>query len=287
MEAYGSYADLESAFVEFAGKVPFYGAVVACADDELLRAILPRLTRRTVTYGIDHTDAQLVATDVVLEGFGSHCRVIRRDAHRAGAREVLGDLHLQVPGRHSVLNALAAVAIALELDVPFARIAEALGAFRGADRRFQRVGEVNGVVVVDDYGHHPTEIAAVLAAARAARPARVVLAFQPHRFTRTRDLLPDFARTLATADAVVLTDIYPAGEAPIPGVTIEALAAAVTAEHGTPVQVVPDLSALPAAVVQVARPGDLVITLGAGSIGGTATRVVAALSAASGTGGTA
>jgi UDP-N-acetylmuramate--alanine ligase len=279
MEAYGSYADLESAFVEFAGKVPFYGAVVACADDEALRAILPRLSRRTVTYGIDHADAQLSATDVVLEGFGSRCRVIRRPAHRAGTGEVLGELHLQVPGRHSVLNALAAVAVALELDVPFARIAEALAGFRGADRRFQRVGEVNGVVVIDDYGHHPTEIAAVLAAARAARPARIVLAFQPHRYTRTRDLLPEFARTLATADEVVLTDIYPASEAPIPGVTIEALAAAVTAERGTPVQVVHDLSALPAAVARLARAGDLVITLGAGSIGGTAARIVAALSA--------
>ncbi len=266
MEAYGSYADLESAFVEFAGKVPFYGAVVACADDEALQAILPRLSRRTVTYGIDHADAQLSATDVVLEGFGSHCRVIRRPAHRAGTGEVLGELHLQVPGRHSVLNALAAVAVALELDVPFARIAEALAGFRGADRRFQRVGEVNGVVVI------------VLAAARAARPARIVLAFQPHRYTRTRDLLPEFARTLATADEVVLTDIYPASEAPIPGVTIEALAAAVTAERGTPVQVVHDLSALPAAVARLARAGDLVITLGAGSIGGTAARIVAALS---------
>jgi len=287
MDAYGSYADLESAFVEFAGKVPFYGAVIACADDAPLRAILPRLTRRTVTYGIDHPEAQLVATDVVLEGFGSRCRLVLHDAHRAGEGQVLGDLRLQVPGRHSVLNALAAVAVALELDVPFARMAEALAGFRGADRRFQRVGEVNGVVVVDDYGHHPTEIAAVLAAARAAQPTRIVLAFQPHRFTRTRDLMPEFARTLATADAVVLTDIYPASEAPIPGVTIEALAAAIRAEHGTPVQVVPDLSALPSAVARLSRPGDLVITLGAGSIGGTAARVVVALSAMTADGGTA
>lgn len=200
---------------------------------------------------------------------------------------MLGELRLQVPGRHSVLNALAAVAVALELDVPFARIAEALAGFRGADRRFQRVGEVNGVVVIDDYGHHPTEIAAVLAAARAAQPARVVLAFQPHRFTRTRDLMPEFARTLAAADEVVLTDIYPASEAPIPGVTIDALAAAVTAERGTPVQVVPDLTALPLAVARLARPGDLVITLGAGSIGGTAARIVAALSTMTVNGGTA
>jgi len=287
MEAYGSYAELESAFVEFAGKVPFYGAVIACADDAPLRAILPRFTRRTVTYAIDHTDAQLVATDVTLEGFGSRCRVVRQAAHRSGTAEILGTLHLQVPGRHSVLNALAAVAVALELEVPFPRIAEALAEFRGADRRFQRVGEVNGVVVVDDYGHHPTEIAAVLAAARAAQPARVVLAFQPHRYTRTRDLMPEFAQTLAEADEVVLTDIYPAGEAPIAGVTIEALADAVARQRGTSVQVVPELSALPLAVARLARPGDLVITLGAGSIGGTAARIVAALSARAADGGTA
>jgi UDP-N-acetylmuramate--alanine ligase len=175
--------------------------------------------------------------------------------------------------------------VALELEVPFTRIAEALAEFRGAERRFQRVGEVNGVVVVDDYGHHPTEIAAVLAAARAAQPARVVLAFQPHRYTRTRDLIPEFAHTLAAADEVVLTDIYPAGEAPIAGVTIEALADAVAAQRTTSVQVVPELSALPLAVARLARPGDLIITLGAGSIGGTAARIVAALSARAGDGG--
>ena len=220
-----------------------------------------------------------------LKGFGSRCRVVRHAAHRSGTAELLGTLHLQVPGRHSVLNALAAVAVALELEVPFTRIAEALAEFRGAERRFQRVGEVNGVVVVDDYGHHPTEIAAVLAAARAAQPARVVLAFQPHRYTRTRDLMPEFAHTLAAADEVVLTDIYPAGEAPIAGVTIEALADAVAAQRTTSVQVVPELSALPLAVARLARPGDLIITLGAGSIGWTAARIVAALSARAGDGG--
>ncbi|MCC7125940.1 MAG: UDP-N-acetylmuramate--L-alanine ligase, partial [Acidobacteria bacterium] len=201
MEAYGSYADLQQAFADFANKVPFYGAVVACADDGPLGEVLPKLTRRVITYGIDAADAEVRATNVRLEGFGARCEVSRRavDGHTTS----LGTLVLQVPGRHSVLNALAAVAVGLELDVPLARIAAALGEFKGAERRFQHLGTVRGVTVVDDYGHHPTEIAAVLDAARASQPSRVVLAFQPHRYTRTRDLLQEFADTLAQADEVL------------------------------------------------------------------------------------
>jgi UDP-N-acetylmuramate--alanine ligase len=279
MEAYGSFAELQQAFVDFANKVPFYGAVVASADDAELKAVLPRLTRRVITYGLDAEQADIQARDVVLEGFGARCMVWRRDRSGDGAPACLGALALEVPGRHSVSNALAAVAVGLELDVPYDRIAGALREFKGAERRFQRVGEVQGVVVVDDYGHHPTEIAAVLAAARAARPARVVVAFQPHRYTRTRDLMPEFALALAQADEVVLSDIYPASEDPIPGVTVEALAAAVDAHRGTPVHVVPRIADVPAAVAALARSGDLVLTLGAGSIGGVAVAVVAALRA--------
>jgi UDP-N-acetylmuramate--alanine ligase len=181
---------------------------------------------------------------------------------------------LAVPGRHSVLNALAAVAVGLELDVPFAKIASALGEFRGAERRFENRGVINGITVVDDYGHHPTEIAAVLAAARAAKPPRVVVAFQPHRYTRTRDLMNEFGTALAAADEVVLTGIYAASEDPIPGITIEALAAVVNNGRSTPVHVVPKLEDVAARVADIARPGDLVITLGAGSIGGLATALV-------------
>jgi UDP-N-acetylmuramate--alanine ligase len=279
MDAYGSYAELQQAFVDFANKVPFYGAVVASADDVELRAVLPRLTRRVITYGIDAEAAELRARAVALEGFGSHCEVWRRD--RSGKTEPvrLGSLALQVPGRHSVSNALAAVAVGLELDVPFARIAAALQEFRGAERRFQHVGTVAGVTVVDDYGHHPTEIAAVLAAARAAKPGRVVLAFQPHRYSRTRDLFDAFAAILAEADELVLTDIYPASEDPLPGVTLDALAAAVNARRATPAHVVADVGEVPAAVAALARPGDLVLTMGAGSIGAVPPRVVAALEA--------
>ncbi len=169
------------------------------------------------------------------------------------------------------------MAVGLELDVPFAKIAAALAGFRGAERRFEHRGVVNGITVIDDYGHHPTEIAAVLSAARAANPPRIVVAFQPHRYTRTRDLMAEFGSALAAANEVVLTDIYAASEDPIPGVTIEALAAAVNQARPTPVHVVPKLADMAGRVADLARPGDLVITLGAGSIGGLATALVAEL----------
>lgn len=275
MDAYGGFADLQQAFVDFANKVPFYGAVVACADDAELSQVLPRFTRRVVTYGIDGA-YNVSASAVVLDGFGSRSTVIRRDA--SGDRAVeLGTMTLAVPGMHSVRNALAAVAVGLELDVPFAQIATALAEFHGAERRFERRGIINGISVVDDYGHHPTEIAAVLSAARAAKPARIVVAFQPHRYTRTRDLMAEFGRALAAADEVVLTDIYAASEEPIPGITVEALAAAVSAGRPVPARVVKRLDEVAAAVADLARPGDLVLTLGAGSIGGLATALVAEL----------
>jgi UDP-N-acetylmuramate--alanine ligase len=281
MDAYGSYAELQQAFVDFANKVPFYGAVVASADDVELRAMLPRLTRRVITYGIDAEEAELRARAVVLEGFGSRCEVWRRNRSTQVEPTRLGALALQVPGRHSVANALAAVAVGLELDVPFVSIASALQEFRGAERRFQHMGTVAGVTVIDDYGHHPTEIAAVIAAARAAKPSRVVLAFQPHRYSRTRDLFDEFAAILAEADELVLTDIYPASEDPLPGVTLSALAAAVNARRIAPAHVVANVGEVPAVIAALARPGDLVLTMGAGSIGGVAPRVMAALEARS------
>lgn len=277
MEAYGSFDALLQAFVDFANKVPFYGAIVVCADDAELLALQPRLTRRVISYGVTRTDVDLAAIDVELHGFGSTCTVVRRVAEDSKTPAPLGRLHLQVPGRHSVQNALAAVAVGLELEVPFDRIAAALADFQGAERRFEHRGVVNGITVIDDYGHHPTEIAAVLAAGRAARPARIVVAFQPHRYTRTRDLMREFGVALAEADEVVLTGIYAASEDPIPGVTIEALAASIDARRRAPVRIVDTIDEVPAALAELARPGDLVITLGAGSIGGIAPRVMAAL----------
>jgi UDP-N-acetylmuramate--alanine ligase len=283
MDAYGGFADLQQAFVDFANKVPFYGAVVACVDDPEVRRVLPRFTRRVIGYGLG-ADAEVVASEVELRGFGSSCLIGRR---APGGQDVapLGRLRLRVPGQHSVQNALAAVAVGLELEVPFARIAEALGRFAGAERRFQHVGDVHDITLVDDYGHHPTEIAAVLAAARAAHPKRIVVAFQPHRYTRTRELMREFGEALAPADEVVLTDIYAASEEPIPGVTIEALAAVVDAARLRPTHVVKALAEVPAALSALARPGDLVITLGAGSIGGLAPAVLAALERRYGRGG--
>jgi len=275
MDAYGGFADLQQAFVDFANKVPFYGAVVACADDAELSHVLPRFTRRVVTYGIDGA-YDVSASGVVLAGFGSRCSVTHRDAH-GDHLAALGTMTLAVPGMHSVRNALAAVAVGLELDVPFAKIAAALAEFHGAERRFERRGIINGISVVDDYGHHPTEIAAVLSAARAAKPARIIVAFQPHRYTRTRDLMAEFGRALAAADEVVLTDIYAAGEEPIPGITVAALAAAVSAGRPVAARVVTRLDDVAPAVAELARPGDLVLTLGAGSIGGLATALVAEL----------
>jgi UDP-N-acetylmuramate--alanine ligase len=265
---------LQQAFVDFANKVPFYGAVVACADDAELRAVMPRFQRRVIRYGIDAGDANLVAKNVRLKGYGSTCTVEQHERRGGPTAQTLGPLTLSVPGRHSVSNALAAVAVGLELDVPFAKIAAALAEFRGAERRFEHRGVVNGITVVDDYGHHPTEITAVLAAARAAEPQRVVVAFQPHRYTRTRDLMSEFGAALAAADEVVLTGIYPASEDPIPGVTIEALAAAVNRVRSAPVHLVPRLDDVAARVADIAREGDLVITLGAGSIGGLAAALV-------------
>jgi UDP-N-acetylmuramate--alanine ligase len=272
MEAYGSFADLQQSFVDFANKVPFYGAVVACVDDPVLATILPRFTRRVITYGITRDDAEIGAREVALEGFGSVSTVLRRA--RDTQPEVLGELRLSVPGRHSVQNALAAIAVGLELDVPFARIASALSEFAGAERRFQLHGTVNGITVIDDYGHHPTELATVMAAARAAQPSRILVAFQPHRYTRTRDLMREFGMALAPADEVVLTDIYAASEEPIPGVTVEALAAAMNAARSRPVRVVKAVDDVAATLAALAAPGDLLITMGAGSIGTVPGRVI-------------
>jgi UDP-N-acetylmuramate--alanine ligase len=281
LENYGSFAELQQAFVEFANKVPFYGAVVACADDVNLSAALPRMTRRTVTYGLDAPAADVTATDVELGPLSVRAMVTRR-ARRADdpARAVvpLGALTLNVPGRHNLLNALAALTVGLEVGLPFDRIVPGLEEFRGAERRFDIRGEPNGILVVDDYGHHPTEIAAVLAAAGPLR-RRSVVAFQPHRYTRTAALMDAFGPALAKADHLVLTDIYPAGEAPMPGITLDALAASVRKSSGGPVDVVPNLDAVPAAIANVARPGDVVILLGAGSIGSIVERVIQALGA--------
>jgi len=278
MDTYGSFEELQRAFVDFANKVPFYGSVVACVDDPHVRAVCPSITRRVVTYGLEeNADAPMIGgRGVELGSFGGRCTVYRRDG---GGETVLGTLQLSVPGRHNLQNALAAVAVAGELGLDFAGVADTLREFHGAERRFERVGEADGVLVVDDYGHHPTEIAAVLAAARVTLGRRLLVAFQPHRYTRTERLMHDFGPAFADADEVVLTDIYAASEEPIAGVTVEALAASVTRGSGRPVRIVKAIDRLAGELAAAARPGDAVLTLGAGSIAAVPKRLLAVLQA--------
>ena len=279
LENYGGFDDLQQAFVDFANKVPFYGAVVACLDDSNLAAVLPRMTRRVTTYGIDAAGADLAAADIVQGPLTIAATVTRRrrsTPDRPARVETLGRLALSVPGRHNLLNALAAVAVGLELGLPFDHIATGFEEFRGAERRFEVHGEPNGILVVDDYGHHPTEIAAVLEAARSMH-RRLVVAFQPHRYSRTKALLDAFGPALVAADHIVLTDIYAAGEDPIPGVTVASLAAAIRSRVRAVVEVAPSLDEVVSAIVRVARPGDVVVTFGAGSIATVPDRLIAAL----------
>ena len=286
LENYGGFDDLLQAFVDFANKVPFYGGVVACLDDAHLAGVLPRMTRRVTTYGLE-SDADLIATDIELGPLSVTATVKRRErrtrasvsdgrAGPAGSQATLGPLSLAVPGRHNLQNALAAVAVGMELGLRFERVAEGLREFRGAERRFEVKGEANGILIVDDYGHHPTEIAAVLDAARPLN-RRVVVVFQPHRYTRTASLMDAFGPALANADQIVLTDIYAAGEDPIPGITLDALASSIREQVDVPVHVAPTLDDVVKEIARIARPGDVVITLGAGSIGSIPDRLLETL----------
>jgi UDP-N-acetylmuramate--alanine ligase len=295
MESYGSFEDLQQAFADFANKVPFYGSVVACSDDEAVASILPRINRPLVTYGLEgrerhtvkHSETErrkgvhIEASEVEIGAFGGRCVVIVSDRDR---RQRLGELRLRTPGRHNLQNALAAVAVADRLGLDFETVASALADFMGAERRFEQHGEADRVLVVDDYGHHPTEIAAVLAAARATLNRRLVVAFQPHRYTRTQQQMEAFGPALRDADEIVLTDIYAASEEPIAGVTLDALAEAVRRGAGRPVHLARRLEDVIPEVLKLARPGDAVITLGAGSIGTLPMQLVDALNRREGKG---
>jgi UDP-N-acetylmuramate--alanine ligase len=272
MDCYRDMADVERAFLDFMDKVPFYGAVVACVDDPLLKAILPRARRRIITYGISpEADFRLefLAPQPVAAGQGRFARF-----QVVTAKGTLGPFELSVPGRHNILNATAAVAIASQLAVPPDRIAEGLAQFRGVDRRFQVRGHAGGVTVVDDYGHHPTEIRATLAAARECGHKRIHILFQPHRYSRTKDLMEEFSTAFADADSVVVLPIYAASEEPIPGITAETLAGRI---QGPVVQFACDFSSAVAAIAAWAGDGDLIMTLGAGSVSQLAPQILAAL----------
>jgi UDP-N-acetylmuramate--alanine ligase len=268
MDTYRDMADVEDAFVEFMDKLPFYGAVTACADDPMLRAILPRVTRRVYTYGeAEGADFRLLAKELIpalrSETWGTRAHA---SFHVNVNGLMLGPFDLHVPGKHNVLNATAAVAVGLQVGLAPDQIAEALRSFRGVDRRFQVKGKVAGVTVVDDYGHHPTEIRATLQAARECGFKRILVLFQPHRYTRTRDLMTDFAGAFDAADAVEVLDIYAASEEPIPGITGEALVEAIRAGGAAQVRYAASIDEAVERLATMARPGEMILTLGAGNV---------------------
>jgi UDP-N-acetylmuramate--alanine ligase len=267
MDCYRDMDDVEHAFLAFMDKVPFYGSVTACIDNAALAAILPRVHRRVFTYGTaSEADYRLEFLEP-RPGCFSHFQV-----HAPTGK--LGSFELHVPGRHNTLNATAAVAIAHQLGLPSEKIAAGISSFRGVDRRFQIRGQARGVTVVDDYGHHPTEIRATLAAARECCHGRVHVVFQPHRYSRTRDLLDEFGGAFTDADSVFVLPIYAASEEPLPGITAELLTSKITLP---PACYVPDFAAAFEAVASIARGGDMIMTLGAGSISQLAPQILAEL----------
>jgi UDP-N-acetylmuramate--alanine ligase len=258
LDCYSGLDEIREAFIEFVNKVPFYGAAVVCLDDENVKSILPAVTRRTITYGTS-AQANIQAVDLACGSFGSSFGL------RSGGED-LGTFHISVPGRHNVLNAAGAAAVALQLDVKPDTIREGLAQFTGVDRRFQLKGKEREVSVVDDYGHHPTEIRATLAGARLCGFNRLLVLFQPHRYTRTYHLMDEFASSFHDADFVFLLDIYAASEKPIEGVTAQALAGRIRQFGHRAVEHVGTLDAGVEAIVAIAQPGDLVLTLGAGNV---------------------
>ena len=267
MDCYRDMDDVEQAFLAFMDKVPFYGAVTACVDNAALAAILPRVHRRVFTYGtLPEADYRLEFLDP-LPGCFSHFRV-----HTQATS--VGPFELHVPGRHNALNATAAVAVAHQLGLATDKIAAGIASFRGVDRRFQIRGQARGVTVVDDYGHHPTEIRATLAAAREYCHGRIHVAFQPHRYTRTRDLLDEFGAAFSDADSVIVLPIYAASEEPLPGITSELLTSKITSPVA---RYAPDFASAVETVAAAAYEGDVILTLGAGSVSQLGPQILAAL----------
>ena len=266
-----SFDKLKTAFVEFLQQIPFWGMAVLCIDDANVREILPRVTRPVTTYGT-HEEAAIRAENIVADNGKMHFTLVRKNGVT-----LRNEITLNLPGHHYVLNALAAIAIATELNVPDAAILKALSEFRGVGRRFERYGEIpvaNGhFTLVDDYGHHPIEMQAVIAAARGAFPGRRLgLAFQPHRYTRTRDCFEDFVKVLSTVDALLLTEVYSAGEAPIVAADTRSLIRAIRVNGKVEPRFVDTTDDLPASILESVQPGDVVVVMGAGNIGSVAAK---------------
>ena len=260
MDYYTDMTDVRRCFEDFVNKVPFYGAAILCLDDPNVQAVIPQVARRRVTYGLS-AQADISAHSIKFNGeFGSSFTVWR-------GSEAVGEVTLHVPGLHNVYNSLAAIAVGFELDVPFAQISGALGNFTGAERRFQFKGIVDDILVVDDYGHHPTEIKATLAAAKVGSAGRrIIVLFQPHRYSRTKDLMEEFARSFNNADELFVTDIYAASEEPIEGITAEALTNEIKSYGHKSARYIGALDGAAEILRDQVRPGDLVLTLGAGNV---------------------
>jgi UDP-N-acetylmuramate--alanine ligase len=271
LDHYGDFETLKDAFIAFSNRVPFWGCAVMCLDHPGVQSILPNLTRRFTTYGFA-SQADWIASEVEPRPDGVRFRVRHGD-------DDLGIIQMRLPGRHNILNALATIAVAHELDVPFAKTADALQTFVGIERRFELKGEVAGIRVVDDYAHHPAEITATLESVRSVHGGRIVAAFQPHRYTRTRDVWDEFLTAFNDADVLILSEIFAAGEDKIPGIESAPLADSIRAHGHRDVRFVADIDAVLDALVAEVRSGDIVLTLGAGSITTLGSRLVERLEA--------
>ena len=258
LDCYRDLEDIKSAFIQFAAKVPFYGFVVLCLDEPALQDIMPKIKKKIITYGLNG-QADLQAVDIVHRQNRTRFTVLRNGAE-------LGEVELQIPGKHNVQNALAAIAVGLSLDVPFAKVKTGIEKFTGVFRRWEVKAELQGITVVDDYAHHPTEIKATLSGVKAGWRRRVICVFQPHLYSRTRDFYDEFGRSFFNADVLVVTDVYPAREEPIQGVSGELIANAAKVFGHKQVHYVPDKTSVPSFLMSIKQEGDIVITMGAGDI---------------------
>ena len=258
LDCYRDLEDIKGAFIQFAGKVPFYGFVVLCLDEPALQEIMPRIKKKIITYGLNG-QADVQAVDLVHRQNTTRFLVVQEGKD-------LGEITLQIPGKHNVQNALAAVAVGLQLNIPFARVKAGVEKFTGVFRRWEVKAEVGDITVIDDYAHHPTEIKATLAGAKAGWRRRVVCVFQPHLYSRTRDFYEEFGRSFFNADVLVVTDVYPAREEPIQGINGELIANAAKQFGHKQVHYLPDKKSVPAFLLEIVRPGDMIITVGAGDI---------------------
>ncbi len=258
LDCYRDLEDIKGAFIQFANKVPFYGFVVLCLDEPALQDIMPKIKKKIITYGLNR-QADIQAVDIVHRENRSRFMVVRNGSD-------LGEIEIQIPGKHNVQNAVAAIAVGLELGVPFDRVKAGIEKFTGVFRRWEEKADIDGITVFDDYAHHPTEIKATLSGAKAGWRRRVVCVFQPHLYSRTRDFYEEFGRSFFNADVLVVTDVYPAREEPIQGITGELIVHAAKAFGHKNVHYVPDKNAVPGFLMKIKQPGDMIITMGAGDI---------------------